>query len=289
MTVATLDQVLKLSIDGGFCVAGLVVQGWEDARAFVEAAEETGLPIVLQAGPGSRRYTPLAVLGKMFRALAEPARVPVALHVDHAYSLEECRAGVGEGFTSVMIDGSRLPLEENIALTRSVVDMAHAGGVSVEGEIGVVGYVEGAASQSTAPQDARAFERGSGVDAVAVSIGNVHLSRTATSDIDFAALASLEAATTKPLVLHGGSGVPPAARRRLARESRVRKLNIGTELRMAFGRALRLSLAERPEAFDRLELLGATIPALRAETRRVLLSLRGDPAGDGIRILPQPP
>ena len=280
MTVATLDEVLKLSVAGGFCVAGLVVQGWEDARAFVEAAEDTGLPIILQAGPGARRYTPVAALGKMFRVLSEPARVAVALHIDHAFTLEECRAGIGEGFTSVMIDGSKLPLEENIALTRGAVDIAHAAGVSVEGEIGVVGYVEGAPSQSTSPGDARAFERGSGVDAVAISIGNVHLSPTQTREIDFAALAAIEAATTKPLVLHGGSGVPPASRRRLARESRVRKLNIGTELRMAFGAALRASLAARPEAFDRIEILGATIPDLRAATRRTLLSLRGDPTAD---------
>ena len=279
MSVATLDEVLKLSMAGGFCVAGLVVQGWEDARAFVEAAEETGLPIILQAGPSARRYTPVAVLGKMFRALAEPARVPIALHIDHAYTREECRAGIGEGFTSVMIDGSKLPLEENIALTRSVVEIAHAAGVSVEGEIGVVGYVEGAASQSTPPQDARAFERGSGVDAVAISIGNVHLSQTRTSDIDFAALAAIEAATTKPLVLHGGSGVPLASRRKLAGASRVRKLNIGTELRMAFGAALRASLAARPDAFDRIEILGATIPDLSEATRRTLLSLRSDPTG----------
>ena len=262
MSVATLDEVLKLSMAGGFCVAGLVVQGWEDARAFVEAAEETGLPIILQAGPSARRYTPVAVLGKMFRALAEPARVPIALHIDHAYTREECRAGIGEGFTSVMIDGSKLPLEENIALTRSVVEIAHAAGVSVEGEIGVVGYVEGAASQSTPPEDARAFERGSGVDAV-----------------DFAALAAIEAATTKPLVLHGGSGVPLASRRKLAGASRVRKLNIGTELRMAFGAALRASLAARPDAFDRIEILGATIPDLSEATRRTLLSLRSDPTG----------
>ena len=131
MTIATLRQLLDAATAGHHAVAGLVVLGWEDALAFAEAADEAGQPIVLQAGPGSRRHTPLAVLGPMFRHLAEQARVPVACHIDHATTLEECRAGIDHGFTSVMIDGSALPLDENIALTRSVVEVAAPAGVSV--------------------------------------------------------------------------------------------------------------------------------------------------------------
>ena len=132
MTIATLTEVLTPAMGDGYAVAGLVVLGWEDARAYVEAADEIGVAIILQAGPGCRTYMPVAVLGKMFRTLAEQARVPVVCHIDHAYTIEECAEGIGHGFTSVMIDGSKLEIGANIALTASVAAMAHRNGVSVE-------------------------------------------------------------------------------------------------------------------------------------------------------------
>lgn len=273
MTVATLREVLLPGMREGRAVAGLVVLGWEDARAFVEAADETGIPIILQAGPGCRKHTPVAILGKMFRHLAEQARVPVVCHIDHAYTLNECVEGIDNGFTSVMIDGSKLDIAANIALTASVVEQAHRAGVSVEGEVGFVGYAKGAASAMTSPAEAGAFARQSGVDALAISVGNVHLSTEKTFGIDFATLREIEAVTNLPLVLHGGSGIPVDIRQRLARETRVCKFNIGTELRMAFGQALRQALADHPESFDRNELLSATIAPLREETKAVITAL----------------
>ena len=239
MTVATLTDVLHPAIGNRTAIAGLVVLGWEDARAYVEAADEAGLPVILQAGPSCRNYTPVAVLGKMFRVLAEQARVPVACHIDHATTLEECVRGIDHGFTSVMIDGSALSLAANIALTRRVAEVARMAGVSVEGEVGVVGYADGRPSSFTAAAEAQRFEAETGVDALAVSVGNVHLQTEKSNGIDLDALHAIEAVTNVPLVLHGGSGIPPAIRRQLARETRVKKFNIGTELRMAFGAALR--------------------------------------------------
>ena len=273
MTVATLRHVLDLAEAGNCAVAGLVVLGWEDALAFTEAAEEAALPVILQAGPGARRHTPVAVLGKMFRHLAEQARVPIACHVDHATTLEECLQGIDSGFTSVMIDGSALPLEENIALTRRVVEAAATAGVSVEGEVGFVGYAGARASRFTTPADAARFEAEAGVDALAISVGNVHLQTEATEGIDLAALGAVAAATRLPLVLHGGSGIPPATRQRLARQHRVRKFNIGTELRQAFGASLRQSLAEDPQRFDRIEILRPTIAAQRLLAREIIRNL----------------
>ena len=283
MTVATLRDVLDLAVAGRHAVAGLVVLGWEDALAYTEAADETGLPIVLQAGPGCRRHTHVRVLGTMFRHLAEQARVPVACHIDHATTLEECVRGIDYGFTSVMIDGSSLPLDENIALTNRVVEVARMAGVSVEGEVGFVGYADGRASHFTSPSDAARFEAETGVDALAVSVGNVHLQTEKTDGIDLAILSAIEAVTKVPLVLHGGSGIPPEMRRRLAREHRVKKFNIGTELRQAFGRSLRQTLAEKPESFDRIELLKPTISAVREAARDVLLNL-GPPGSIGVSV-----
>jgi fructose-bisphosphate aldolase, class II len=273
MTVASLNDVLLPAIVGGYAVAGLVVLGWEDAQAYVQAAEAVGRPIILQAGPGCRAHTPVPILGKMFRYLAEQATVPVVCHIDHARSLDECRQGIDHGFSSVMIDGSMLKLDQNIELTARVVELAKLFAVSVEGEIGVVGYANSAASAHTSPDEAHVFQRDTGVDALAVSIGNVHLQTEKVAEIDFFALRAIEAVTTVPLVLHGGSGIASELRRTLATSSRVKKLNIGTELRMAFGRALRTSLEERPNEFDRIKLLAATQPACVDAAKAILLEL----------------
>ncbi|MEC9383835.1 MAG: class II fructose-bisphosphate aldolase, partial [SAR324 cluster bacterium] len=252
MTAVSLKEVLKPAMEEHRAVAGLVVLGWEDARAYVAAAEETGIPIILQAGPGCRAHTPVPILGKMFRHLADQASVPIVCHIDHGYSVHECLEGIDNGFTSVMFDGSKLPISENIDITARIVETANAAGVSVEGEVGFVGYAEGAPSANTPPEEAARFNNESGATALAISVGNVHLKTVKTSGINFDALKAIEEVTTLPLVLHGGSGIPVNIRKRLARESRVSKFNIGTELRMAFGNSLRKSLTENPKIFDRI-------------------------------------
>ena len=271
--IATLAEVLAKAKAGNYAVAGLVVLGWEDACAFAKAGAEEGLPVILQAGPGCRTHTPLSVLGAMFRHLAETTPIPVVAHLDHSTSLDECRAAIEAGFSSVMYDGSSLPLEHNIRETAKVVAMARAAGVSVEGEVGFVGYDGAKASTLTCPEDARRMAEESGVDALAVSVGNVHLQRTQKADIDFEALARIEAVTRLPLVLHGGSGIPGPVRRKLARDSAVCKFNVGTELRQAFGAALRQGLARHPERFDRIAILKEAIDPLVAATRGVIAEI----------------
>ncbi|WP_305988496.1 class II fructose-bisphosphate aldolase [Roseibium sp. MMSF_3544] len=270
MTAATLAEVLEPAERGSYALAGLVVLGWEDAVAFVEAAEEAGCPVILQAGPGCRAHIPVPVIGKMMRHLADQASVPVVTHLDHGYTVEDCRSGIDHGFTSVMFDGSKLPISQNIELTAGLVEEAHAAGVSVEGEVGYVGYAEGAASAFTDPEEAARFDRESGADAIAISVGNVHLQTEKTDGIDFDALYAIEQATSKPLVLHGGSGIPPEIRRRLARETRVCKFNLGTELRQTFGASLRKTLDDDPNVFDRLTILQSTMPAMRAGVSEIL-------------------
>ncbi len=270
MTIANLVDVLKPALDEGYGVAGLVVLGWEDACAFVAAAEELKCPVILQAGPGCRAHTPVSVLGPMFRALAEKAQVPVVCHIDHATTVSECQEGIDHGFTSVMIDGSRLTLAENIALTVAVRDIAHAHGVSVEAEIGFVGYDEGAVSLPTKPDEAAELFKQACPDALAVSVGNVHLQRTAEMEIDRPALAAIEAVVNCPLVLHGASGIRSDDRNWLATKTKVCKFNVGTELRQAFGAALRDVLASDPHLFDRNQILSAVKPALLRQTRRII-------------------
>ena len=276
--LSTLSDVLSKARSEGRGVPGLVVLGWEDALAFARAAERVNLPVILQAGPSCRAHTPLPVLGAMFTHLANTTSVPVVSHLDHSTDIEECRAAMDAGFTSVMYDGSRLSLQENISHTEKVVKLAHERGVSVEGEVGFVGYAEGEASARTTPQEARDFWQGTGVDAMAVSIGNVHLQTSAQAQIDYAALQAIEDVTDLPLVLHGSSGVPAADRARLARETSVSKFNIGTELRQVFGAALKQGINRHPERFDRIAILSEVLDPMEKAAASVLLELAGQPA-----------
>ena len=275
MTLATLADVLGPAKSGGYAVAGLVTLGWEDMRAFVAAAEAENCSVILQAGPGCRAHTPLPILGKMFRYLAEGASVPVVAHLDHGYTKEECELAIDSGFTSVMFDGSKLALANNIYQTSEIVELAHRAGVSCEGEIGFVGYANGANSAGTDPAEAEQFARETGVDAMAISVGNVHLQQDKEGGLDEARIAQIQQLTDVPLVIHGGSGVPVAQRKKLARETNICKYNIGTELRMAFGTAMRDAVNFDPNRFDRVEILKETHDPMVAAARQVLSALKG--------------
>jgi len=270
MTLATLKDVLQPALKEGYAVAGLVTLGWEDMRAYVAAAEELGCPVILQAGPSCRAHTPLPILGKMYRHLAEHATVPVVAHLDHGYSFDECKQALDSGFTSLMYDGSRKVLNENIDETARIAEMAHAAGISCEGEIGFVGYANGENSAGTDPEEAAKFARETGVDAMAISAGNVHLQQDKEGGLEEPRIRQIEAITDVPLVIHGGSGVPLAQRTSLARGSNVCKFNIGTELRMAFGAALRHAVDRDTERFDRVSILKETHDPLVAATKQVL-------------------
>jgi len=273
MTLQTLSQVLQPALSDGYAVAGLVCLGWEDMLAYVAAAEAEQCPVILQAGPGCREHTPLPIIGAMFRHLASQASVPVVAHLDHGYSAEECEQAIQAGFTSVMYDGSRKPLQQNIDETAHITEMAHAAGVSCEGEIGFVGYADGEASNGTVPAEAEKFARETNVDAMAISVGNVHLQQNDGDGLDIERIHAIQAVTTVPLVIHGGSGVSVTQRQVLARESHVCKFNIGTELRMAFGQALRDSLSTDLARFDRIAILKDTIKPLSVATQAVLRSM----------------
>ena len=275
MPLVTLADVLQPALKNGHAVGGLVTLGWEDMRAYVAAAEELGCPVILQAGPGCREHTPLPVLGAMFRHLAEGASVPVVAHLDHGYTFEDCKIALDAGFTSLMYDGSRKPLQQNIDETAAISEMAHAAGISCEGEIGFVGYANGENSAGTDPDEAAIFARDSGVNAMAISVGNVHLQQDKEGGLDLNRIAAIAAVTDVPLVIHGGSGVPVDQRKHLAANSAVCKFNIGTELRMAFGAAMRRAVNADPDRFDRVTILKETHDPLVAATKQVLQAFGG--------------
>jgi fructose-bisphosphate aldolase class II len=273
MTLATLSDVLQPALHEGYAVGGLVTLGWEDMRAYTEAAESIGVPLILQAGPSCREHTPLPILGKMFQYLAENVETPVVAHLDHGYSFEDCKIALDCGFTSLMFDGSRKSLQQNIDETAAVVEMAHAHDISCEGEIGFVGYANGEHSKGTKPEEAEIFARDSGVDAMAISCGNLHLQENKSVGLNIQQIRDIEFRTNIPLVIHGGSGVPLEQRKMLAETSNICKFNIGTELRMVFGQALRSAINADKLQFDRNQILKETINPIRNAAIDVLINL----------------
>ena len=263
---ANLVDLLPRAVREGHGVPCFNVFGFEDALAVVRAAESRGAPVILATNREMVDFAGTARLAAELGRLADEADVPVCVHLDHCDDLERVRTAIEDGYTSVMYDGSQHSFEENVAGCREALAHARRHGVSVEGEIGSVPYSEGRAhvrDELTDPDEAARFAAESGVDAVAVAVGNVHRLRRSDSRIDFERLARIRAGVPQPLVIHGASGIAPADRARLAREG-VAKFNIGTSLRQSFGRSLRASLAADPEQFDRLTLFAPVIEAMRA-------------------------
>lgn len=263
---ATLVDLLPPAVAGGYAVPCFNVFGFDEALACVRAAEALDAPLILATNREMVAFTGVEQLGAQLGRLAEDARVPVCAHLDHSDDVALIRRAVESGYGSVMYDGSQRPFAENVAVCRDVVAHAREHGVSVEGEIGSVPYSEGRAhvrDELTDPDEAARFAAESGVDAVAVAVGNVHRLREAGSTIDFERVRAIRERVPQPLVIHGASGVTDADRRRLVAAG-VAKFNIGTSLRQSFARALRDSLAADPDEFDRLTLFAPVVDALQA-------------------------
>ena len=273
MTAVNLKKILSDANKNNYSVAGLVVLGWDDALAFTQAADETGIPIILQAGPSCRAHTPISILGKMFRYLASQTKTNICCHIDHGYTLDECYKGIDSGFTSVMFDGSKLSLKQNIKLSKKIASRAHKHNISVEGEIGFVGYDNGKISEGTNVEEAITFANNSNIDAMAISAGNTHLQTSKKANIDFRKIKLIQNNVKIPLVLHGSSGIPLRQRKILARKTNVAKLNIGTEIRMAFGDSLRKNLNKNKQIYDRLRILNPTIKDLVKVTKKVITQI----------------
>jgi ketose-bisphosphate aldolase len=230
----------------GRAVAAITTYTLESTRAIVSAAEQAGQPVILQAGSSSYRAVGREVLAAACLAAARAASVPVGVHLDHSTDREEISACLGLGYTSVMVDGSYLPFEQNVSLTRAVVEEAHACGTWVEGELGALAGNEDSSSgatpgEMTDPDLAAEFVARTGVDALAVAVGNVHGFTDAPVRLDLELLGRIARVVGAPLVLHGASGLPD---REVAEAVAlgVVKVNVNAELRRAYVEALRAGL-----------------------------------------------
>jgi len=267
-----LRDVLVEAGEAGRAVAAFNVIHLEHAEALTGAAEQVGLPVVLQISENTVTFHgSLAPLAAATRVLAERASVPVVLHLDHAVSEPLVEEALGLGFTSVMFDGSRLDDAENRAVTRAVVRRCHAAGVSVEAELGEIGGKDGvhAPGVRTRPEEAAAFALDTEVDALAVAVGSSHAMTERTAELDLALIADIRAQVGVPLVLHGSSGVPDAGLVAAVRAG-MTKINIATHLNSVFTAAVRSRLDQDPRLVDTRRYLGPAREAVQAEAARLL-------------------
>ena len=259
----------------GVAIAALNFYNAETILAHVAAAKMQKASIILQTTESTINYLGLRMILAMANAAAEEIERPVALHLDHGGSYELAARCIEHGYTSVMIDGSKLPFAENCAVTRKVVELAHGANVSVEGELGHVKHndeiVPGDGSEVfTRPDDARNFVAETGVDSLAVAVGTAHGFYKGEVRLDFERLKQIKTATgLTALVLHGGSGVPDDLLRQAIRCG-ISKINFGTELKNAFTRAVKRSLLET----DEIDLRKTFAPAIAAVREVSLQKIR---------------
>ncbi|MGW7637939.1 ketose-bisphosphate aldolase [Streptomyces decoyicus] len=251
----------------------------ETAEALVTAAERTDIPLILQISENCIRYHgSLLPLTRATLALAEGSTAPIAVHLDHITDAELVRQGITAGVGSVMVDASALPYEENVAATAELTTWCHDRGAYVEAELGEVGGKDGvhAPGARTDPDEALAFVRATGVDALAVAVGSSHAMHERTAVLDKDLIAALHTALPVPLVLHGSSGVPDDELRR-AIAAGMTKINISTHLVSVFTRSIRHTLGADPSLVDSRKYIKPAREAVAEEAAR-LLDVLGTPA-----------
>ena len=292
MPLVTSTEMFKKAYEGKYAVGAFNVNNMEIIQGIVDAAKEEKAPLILQVSAGARKYAKHTYLVKLVEAALEDSGLPICLHLDHGEDFEICKSCIDGGFTSVMIDGSKHPFEENIRITKEVVDYAHEKGVVVEAELGRLAGIEDAVSVAerdatfTDPDQAVEFVERTGVDSLAIAIGTSHGAFKFKGDpmLDFERLEKItNLLPGYPLVLHGASTVLPefvdlcneyggdvagakgVPEEMLLKASKfgVCKINIDTDLRLAMTASIRKHLHEHPEDFDPRKYLGPAREAIK--------------------------
>ena len=253
MPLVTSEKMLLDAQKGGYAVGAFNVENMEMVKAVLAAAEELKAPVMLQTTPSTIKYGTVETYAAIVKAEAEKVSVPVCLHLDHGSSFELAVQAMKAGYTSVMIDGSHEDFENNIAITKKVVDVAKALGIPVEAELGKVGGkeddLEADADTNTDPAEAKEFVERTGVSSLAVAIGTAHGFYVGTPVLDKPRVSDIKEVVPVPLVLHGASGLSEEDVRECV-ERGMCKVNFATELRAAYTDAVKKLLVEKPETFD---------------------------------------
>ena len=254
MPLVTTKQMLRDAQDGGYAVGAFNVENMEMVQAVAAAAEEQHSPAIMQTTPSTVKYADLKFFYENARTAAENASVPIAIHLDHGNSFDLAMRALRDGYTSIMIDGSHDSFEDNIEVSRSVVNACHPSGVPVEAELGKVGGKEddldgGEGAGLTVPSEAKEFVDRTGIDSLAVAIGTAHGIYKGEPHVDVERLKEIREVVDIPLVLHGTSGVPDDTVRKCVAAG-ICKVNYATDLRIAFSNGVKKVLSEDPDVFD---------------------------------------
>ena len=314
MALVTTTEMFKKAYAGGYAIGAFNINNMEIIQAITEAAGEVKSPVILQVSAGARKYAKHEYLVALAQAAIKDSGIDLALHLDHGADFEICKSCIDGGFSSVMIDGSHHSYEDNVALTKKVVDYAHAHGVVVEGELGVLAGVEDDVvaehSSYTRPEEVEDFVTRTGVDSLAISIGTSHGAFKFTAKqctrneegilipppLRFDILEEIEKRLPGfPIVLHGASSVPqefvaeinkyggkmpdavgiPEEQLRKAASMAVCKINIDSDIRMAMTAAIRRTFTEKPGAFDPRDYLGAGRAAIKDMVKHKIVNVLG--------------
>lgn len=252
--LVTAKELLNDAMHNGYAIGAFNVENMEMVMAVLAAAENKQSPVIMQTTPGTIKYAGVDYYYANVKAAAERSKVPVVMHLDHGDSFARAMQAYRAGYTSIMIDGSKLALEDNIALTKSVVEACHPGGVFVEGELGKVGGKEDDLEADddnpyTDPNEAKQFVEATGVDYLAIGVGTAHGVYKGIPHVNTDLIAEIRDLVHIPLVLHGTSGVPDA-QVLTAVKNGICKVNYATDLRIAFTNGVKEYMVAHPEAFD---------------------------------------
>lgn len=260
MLVSGKDILLHAQ-KNNYAVGAFNINNMEIVQAIAVAAEELDAPVILQASQGGIQYAGIEYISSLGKTASELVNAPVTLHLDHGTDFDQVMLCLRHGFSSVMIDGSRFPLEENIAFTKRVVDIAHPLGVSVEAELGKIGgtedhiVVDEREATFTDPEEAKRFVDETGIDSLAIAVGTAHGVYKGEPKIDFDRIKAIRSKVEVPLVLHGSSGVPYEALKK-AVSLGICKINIDTDLRISFTDGVREVVETKPNEIDPRKMLG---------------------------------
>ena len=306
MALVTTKEMFQKAYDGGYAIGAFNVNNMEIVQGITEAAKEVNAPLILQVSSGARKYANHTYLTKLVEAAIIETDLPIALHLDHGDTFELCKSCIDGGFTSVMIDGSHHSYEDNIALTKKVVEYAHAHGVVVEGELGRLAGIEDDVNVSaedasyTQPEQVVDFVNRTGVDSLAIAIGTSHgaykFKPGQKPQLRFDILAEVEKQLPNfPIVLHGASSVIPEfvdminanggnmpdaigipeEMLRQAAKSAVCKINIDSDLRLAMTGSIRKYMAENPAHFDPRQYLSPARAAIKELVKKKIVNVLG--------------
>ncbi|QUJ69503.1 tagatose bisphosphate family class II aldolase (plasmid) [Photobacterium sp. GJ3] len=269
MYLISSHELLKDAQRNGYAVPAFNIHNLETVQVVVETAARLRSPVILAGTPGTYKHAGVDYLISICQSAAKKHRLPLVMHLDHHEDHSDIRNKVEAGIRSAMIDASHYPFEENIARVKSVVDFCHKLGVSVEAELGLLGgqeddlIIDAADAQLTDPASAKAFVELTGIDSLAVAIGTAHGLYQSEPKLDFKRLAAIQECVDIPLVLHGASGISDADVRKCIALG-VCKVNVATELKIAFSGAMKNYLAQHPDASDPRQYLVPGMDAMRA-------------------------